>query len=1171
MALNASLVLSGNAEGAEAALRGVDAELGKAEKGAKDLAAAYAKVDASIDRVAQAQATAKNQTAASTAAYRAGELTQEQYNRELLETKTALGIVEAEHRQTVAALRQTNQALGQSAGQTGMARAGYTQLGQQMQDVAVMAMMPGVNIGTIIATQGGQVATAVQMMGGRFSNLAAFIAGPWGAAVLVGASILGNMVSQLWEAEEAAAAAEAGADGLSAAQSVLGDMFDMVSGKIERQNELLIMNARLTAMNLRAEALAQRESSRDALGNFDRGGMGISTSNKLIGMLGIPVTGATRRDLEVRDLVRGVEAGKVSREDALRQSANLDFSGLAITRQEFQQALIDQVSAEMKDKTADLIDESLDTGNLASDLRREGPKRGPKRERKDNSAEREARALQRLVEWGDRAEESIARISERFGEQPKLIVQVNQATRQLDETIADLERRKPPGFEDMIGEANIAKAVVQEALVRPFTELRQESERRQQVDLLLLAGKEDQAAVVQQIWQMEQQLGPLTKEQRAEVEAIVLAEQEHLELLEKAQETQLAYLDTTRGVRGELEAMLAGRGDLSNFKQMFRDLKARIMVEQIFGPALQELEDYVTDNTALPDAVDTMASETNRAGLAAGSFADALISEAQRIANPGAGSTGSAFDAAFANYGQEMGTGTAAPLITVTAERPEATLGLTPERFFQQLSGTVVMPLLDGLNDIFGVEFFSELQGAVSTAFYGYATAGTTGGVLGFAKGLVDDFGANLFGGSGAETISRYLGSAMEGAQTGSQIAGFGKMLGIGMSSTGSQIGGALGSVIPGVGPIGGIIGSVAGGLLGGLFSSKPYGTASLSGPGGASISGKGEGSREGASSLGGSVQEGLSRIAERLGAEIGAFKVSIGTYNDSFRVSTTGYSGGKLNFKGSSANGLRSFTNEADAIAFAIADAIGDGAITGVSEAVQRALRSKPDVEKAIEEAMKVGDLEELLTDAGDAWLEELRRFEEVASERVDLARRYGLDLIKVEELNAKERLQLTEDLLEEQVGSLQDLIEQMTSGNLFEGSAVDRRELLLGDIATARAAAQAGEEGAADRLVGLLRQLNEVSAEVYGSTGGFASDRDTILDTARTVIAAANQRIEEAKTASDPALVETNAALDENNDQNAVMIARLDELTGAVRDLFGSSGSTWSQANLMNMARTN
>jgi hypothetical protein len=91
----------------------------------------------------------------------------------------------------VSALKQTQTAIGGATTSLGQARAGYINLGRQVQDVAVQ-MQGGANIGTIVAQQGGQIADAVAQMGGRFAGFASFLAGPWGAAIIVGAGVLLN-------------------------------------------------------------------------------------------------------------------------------------------------------------------------------------------------------------------------------------------------------------------------------------------------------------------------------------------------------------------------------------------------------------------------------------------------------------------------------------------------------------------------------------------------------------------------------------------------------------------------------------------------------------------------------------------------------------------------------------------------------------------------------------------------------------------------------------------------------------------------------------------------------------------------------------------------------------------------------------------------------------------
>jgi hypothetical protein len=166
----------------------------------------------------------------------------------------------------------------------------------------------------------------------------------------------------------------------------------------------------------------------------------------------------------------------------------------------------------------------------------------------------------------------------------------------------------------------------------------------------------------------------------------------------------------------------------------------------------------------------------------------------------------------------------------------------------------------------------------------------------------------------------------------------------------------------------------------------------------------------------------------------------------------------------------------------------------------------------------------------------------------------------VKVEELNNKERLALSQKLLKDQVGSLQDLIDQMTSGSLYEGSAVDQRNALQAKIAAAQADANAGVEGAADKLANLYQQLNSVSKDAFGTTGGFAADRQAIIDGAQQAIAAANARVAAADKATDPALQTTNSLLDEN----AAQLAKIAALMGVSVDYLKSLNDNSAKTDL-------
>lgn len=271
----------------------------------------------------------------------------------------------------------------------GAQRAGLQQLGYQIGDVATMWSL-GARPATIFATQIGQITQAVQLASGGTSRFAAFLGGPWGIAISVAVMALGPFVGKLWEADEAAGMAEAGANALASAQTALGDVFDLVSGKLKTQNELLILNARLKALNLRDEAQTKRAGARDTLVDAQRASAPGFFEAQTIGIPGLEPRRGETNAAALTQLLRDIGSGKITREQALKQSAEMDFTGVKTTRQAFQQALIDTAVANLNDRVADLIDDSLDSGELADGLRKEGREKKPRKGKKgpkDRTAE----------------------------------------------------------------------------------------------------------------------------------------------------------------------------------------------------------------------------------------------------------------------------------------------------------------------------------------------------------------------------------------------------------------------------------------------------------------------------------------------------------------------------------------------------------------------------------------------------------------------------------------------------------------------------------------------------------------------------------------------------------------------------------------------------------------
>jgi len=289
-----------------------------------------------------------------------------------------------------------------------------------------------------------------------------------------------------------------------------------------------------------------------------------------------------------------------------------------------------------------------------------------------------------------------------------------------------------------------------------------------------------------------------------------------------------------------------------------------------------------------------------------------------------------------------------------------------------------------------------ELQNLISGISKSGGVGNVIGAMLGLSTGNIGSIGGSIGQllnlGVGTQTnangdiVARTLGDELRGifkldgefGQTMSTLlegAGTGSLVGaaiFGKMDMGEQLGAALGAAAgeaagnaiagPVGGKLGAIIGTVLGKTIGDAFTSTPYGTAVLTGAGAASVSGKGKGRIDSATGLGGSVATALQDVADLLNGSVGGYNVSLGTVNDSYRVSASGMTG-KL--KGGD---VKDFGQDsASAIAYAIADAIKDGAITGVSESVRALLGKGSDVQRQLDKAVKFQSVFDMLLEATD------------------------------------------------------------------------------------------------------------------------------------------------------------------------------------------------------------
>lgn len=735
------------------------------------------------------------------------------------------------------------------------------------------------------------------------------------------------------------------------------------------------------------------------------------------------------------------------------------------------------------------------------------------------NGERARAAAQRVAEqlqnFGERSAESIARVNERFNEQPRLIDAAAQATRQLDQIIKDLGERKPAGFQQMITDAQAAKLVIEDALVRPFRELERDSKRRIETNNLLARGREAEANALQTIWNLERQIGPLTDDRKNQIYEIAKAEEQANEALKHRQELTNAYLDATRSIRSELESFFSGDG--ADFGKIFKRLQAKILVENLFGDSLRSLEKTIKTD-GLQTSVDSLATQTDRGATELASFADAVRNVTEQISTvtvgaragdigapiPGAaiglgagasGSLESAFDSVFADRiarSVDSALADAANDIVVIGRKPAndnkleippgtaTTLSLTPSSYADLVTNAITKPLAEVLDNLLGTQFFSQISGALSGALQGLATGGATGGIFGLLKGI-----EGL-----PKSLSKVFDAGLQGSQTGTLVAGIAQSLGIkNFSTTGSQIGGALGQIVGG--PIGSIIGSTIGGLIGKLFHKAKWGNAVVSNSG---ITGSSNQSEAGsaAGKAGDSVGQAISKIVETLGGKVGQYLVSIGVTDGKWRYSTTGRTG-ELKSKYSDVH----LTGEGEegykaAVAGAIADAIADGAIQGIRETTQRILRmGGSDIDAALQKAVDFESVFKALKkwkDPVGAALDELDVQFNKLKTIFDEAGASTAEYAQLEELYGLERSKAVKAAMEQIAGSLKSLYEDLTIGD--SGLSLrDRKAAALAKYTPLAAKVAAGDVTAYDDFAEAARALLEIERQRSGSQGDYFS----------------------------------------------------------------------------------
>lgn len=194
---------------------------------------------------------------------------QDRFNREIEEARTLVSAGVLSLDEYVAKLRFEQQALdgtvaahGRVGASVGAQRAGFQQLGFQLNDIAVQ-YASGTNATVIFAQQSGQVVQALQMISGEAKGLLGFLGGPWGIALSTAAIVLAPFVGKLLDGGDAAKHAKEATEDLARSVGSIGSYFDSATGKILQTNKALVQYAVLSRQRRIDELRDQQRAAQD--------------------------------------------------------------------------------------------------------------------------------------------------------------------------------------------------------------------------------------------------------------------------------------------------------------------------------------------------------------------------------------------------------------------------------------------------------------------------------------------------------------------------------------------------------------------------------------------------------------------------------------------------------------------------------------------------------------------------------------------------------------------------------------------------------------------------------------------------------------------------------------------------------------------------------------------
>ena len=366
--------------------------------------------------------------------------------------------------------------------------------------------------------------------------------------------------------------------------------------------------------------------------------------------------------------------------------------------------------------------------------------------------------------------------------------------------------------------------------------------------------------------------------------------------------------------------------------------------------------------------------------------------------------------------------------------------------------------------------------------------------------------GDKILGPTFTDNLGTVMSKVLRGAAYGQAASGILSSLGVKQSSTGGMLGGAFGNAA--FGPVGGIVGGILGGTIGGLFkkAARGYSVITSAEDGGYSVSGNKSGVRSNLTGAATSVQSGLQQVAERLNAELGDFRVSIGEYKGWYRVSASGSSnvGDKKYPKWAGSDLIYDGQDQAEATRVAILNAIQDGAVKGLRAGAQRLLQAGKDIDSAVQKAL---DFESVFTrlkeyrDPVGAALDTLDREFTRLKKIFDEASASAAEYAELEELYGKERAKVVREAAERITSGMKSLWDELMFGD--NGRSLRHRLSAAQDAYDPlRARVESGDRSAYDAYSEAAQTLLDIQRQFSGSQTPYFALLDEVTNLTKSVI---------------------------------------------------------------------